>query len=306
MPDLDIQKLQTEFEELSQKLSDPKYFEDQKTYESLAKRYGELKGLLARSPHFKSAHPTSALASKNDEAIIEIRPGAGGEESALFAEDLYRMYTRFSEKRGWKIRVLDSRKSDLGGLKEIIFEVSGKDAISELKGESGVHRVQRIPETEKSGRIHTSTVSVAVLPKASPVDVEIRAEDIRVDTFRASGPGGQNVNKTSSAVRVTHVPTGIVAESQEGRLQQENKELAMTILRARLFQKRASEEAQKRGELRKQQIGTAERSEKIRTYNFPQDRITDHRIQKSWGNIRRIMDGEIDPIIEATREILAP
>lgn len=306
MPDFDIEKLQTEFAELSQKLADPKYLQDQKTYQSLSKRYGELKGLLAGSLRVKSAEPHPGLDSKSDVAIIEIRPGAGGEEAALFAENLYRMYVRFAEKKGFQLKLLDSRKTDLGGLKEIIFQISGKDAFQKLQRESGVHRVQRIPETEKSGRIHTSTASIAVLPKARPLDIEVRAEDIKIDTFRASGPGGQNVNKTSSAVRVTHIPTGIVAESQQGRLQQDNKELALTILRARLLKKKTDEEAQKRGELRKQQIGTAERSEKIRTYNFPQDRVTDHRIQKSWGNIKRIMDGDIDQIIDETHSNPAP
>lgn len=239
------------------------------------------------------------LDAKNDEVIMELRSGAGGDEAALFAHQLYRMYTRYAERLGWKTKVLSSHRTEIGGLKEIIFEITGKDAYGRMMHEGGVHRVQRIPDTEKSGRIHTSTVSIAVLPKARPYDIEVKPEDIRVDTYRSSGPGGQNVNKTSSAVRITHVPTGIVAASQEGRLQQENKELAMTILRSKILQRHKEDDASKTGALRKHQIGTAERSEKIRTYNFPQDRVTDHRVKKSWSKIERIIDGQIDEIIEA-------
>ena len=234
---------------------------------------------------------------------MEIRGGTGGDEASLFAQQLLRMYTKYAEKNGWKVKVLSSHRTDVGGLKEIILEISGKDAMESLEFESGVHRVQRIPETEKTGRIHTSTVSVAVLPKARPVDIEIRPEDIRIDTYRASGPGGQNVNKTSSAVRVTHIPTGMIVASQEGRLQQDNRELAMTILRSRLLQIKKDEEMKRMGEMRKQQIGTGERSEKTRTYNFPQDRITDHRIKKSWSNVQKIMDGDIDSIVKSLQEM---
>ena len=209
------------------------------------------------------------------------------------------MYSKYAERAGWKVKVLGSHRTELGGIREIIFEISGKDSMLKMKNESGVHRVQRIPETEKSGRVHTSTASVAVLPKAKSSDMEIRIEDIRVDTYRASGPGGQYVNKTSSAVRITHIPSGLVVSSQEGRLQQENRELAMTILRSRLLKQKQEEEAKIRGDLRKQQIGTGERSEKIRTYNFPQDRVTDHRIGKNWSNIKHIMDGHIDEIVDS-------
>lgn len=236
---------------------------------------------------------------RNNNAIMEIRAGAGGDESSLFAQELYRMYLRYAEKMGWKTKVLTSHRTELRGIREIILEISGENSLKKMMNESGVHRVQRIPDTEKSGRIHTSTVSVAVLPKATPLDIAIKPEEIRVDTFRASGPGGQNVNKTSSAVRITHIPSGIVVSSQEGRLQQENRELAMTILRSRLLERKQGEEIKARGDLRKQQIGSGERSEKMRTYNFPQDRVTDHRIGKSWSNIKRIMDGEIDRIIKA-------
>lgn len=286
---MNTEDLQKEFNELSQKLSDPEYLSDPDKYQSISRRYGELKGLL------KSTQNTGA---GNNEVIIEIRAGTGGDEAALFAQELYRMYSRYGDRMNWKEKILDSRRTDLHGLKEIIFEFSGKNAYTNMKNESGVHRVQRIPETEKSGRIHTSTASVAVLPKAKPVDVEIRQEDLRIDTYRASGPGGQYVNKTSSAVRITHIPTGMVVSSQQGRLQQENKELALEILRSRILQKREEEEARSKGEMRKEQIGTSERSEKIRTYNFPQDRVTDHRVNKSWHSIERIMNGEIDEIVK--------
>ena len=292
MPETDTANLQAEFDELSRKLADPAYLSNPQEYQRIAKRYGELKGLLS----VNSASPSEG---KKSEAIIEIRAGAGGDESALFAQELYRMYSKYAERAGWKVKVLGSHRTELGGIREIIFEISGKDSMLKMKNESGVHRVQRIPETEKSGRVHTSTASVAVLPKAKSSDMEIRIEDIRVDTYRASGPGGQYVNKTSSAVRITHIPSGLVVSSQEGRLQQENRELAMTILRSRLLQQKQEEEAKTRGDMRKQQIGTGERSEKIRTYNFPQDRVTDHRIGKNWSNIKHIMDGHIDEIVDS-------
>jgi len=301
MAESNLGSLQQEFEELSQKLTDPELVSNPQEYRRVAKRYGELKSILSQQGYFSGAVGERGLDSKDNEVILEIRAGAGGEEAALFAQELHRMYVRYAEQRGWKIKVLQSSRTELGGLKEIIFDIIGKEAFSRMRQERGVHRVQRIPETEKVGRVHTSTVSVAVLPKARPVDIEIKPEDIYIDTYRSSGPGGQNVNKTSSAVRITHLPTGIVASSQEGRLQQDNRELAMTILRSRLLQRKQEEQAQARTELRRQQIGSAERSEKIRTYNFPQDRVTDHRVGKSWGNIRRIMDGEINEIVEATR-----
>lgn len=286
----DTNNVQAELADLSQKLSDPVYLTNPGEYQKIAKRYGELKGLLAKR---------ESAGTAENEAIIEIRPGAGGDEASLFSYELYRMYTKYAESKGWKVRVLNLHKTEVGGIKEIIFELTGKNAFKKILTESGVHRVQRIPDTEKMGRVHTSTVSVAVLPKARPIDIEIKPEEITVDVFRASGPGGQNVNKTSSAVRITHLATGITVSSQEGRVQQDNRELAMTILRARLLQKKQDDEARTRGELRREQIGGSERSEKIRTYNFPQDRVTDHRIKKSWSNIAKIMDGAIDEILEA-------
>lgn len=231
-------------------------------------------------------------------AIIEIRPGPGGEEATLFAGDLFRMYSQFAQKRGWTVEILNQHLSDTGGIKEVIAKVSGENAFGTLKHESGVHRVQRIPVTESSGRIHTSTASVAVMPEARDIDVEITPEDIQIDTYRSSGAGGQHVNKTESAIRITHLPTGIVVTCQESRSQLKNRETAMSLLRSRLYEKELQEQQSKRASLRKEQIGSAMRAEKIRTYNFPQSRITDHRIKKSWHNLDTIMDGDLDAIIE--------
>lgn len=225
----------------------------------------------------------------NKNVIIEIRAGAGGDEAAIFAADLYRMYARFAEKRSWKIKKLDANT----------LQISGTNAYQYLKQEAGVHRVQRIPKTEKSGRIHTSTASVAVLPQVESKEIEIKPSDIRIDTFRASGPGGQNVNMRSTAVRITHIPTGIVVSSQDERTQGSNRENAMSILRSKLYLIKTEKELQKMGSERRAQIGTADRSEKIRTYNFPQDRITDHRVGKSFHNIEKILDGNIEPMVKA-------
>ncbi len=230
--------------------------------------------------------------------IIEIRAGTGGDEAALFAADLFRMYTRFAEKQGWKTKLLDASSTPLKGYKEIIFELSDSDVYSKLKQESGVHRVQRIPETEKSGRIHTSTATVAVLPQIKKEEIKINPKDLRIDTFRASGPGGQYVNRRESAVRITHIPTGITVASQQERTQAANKETAMKILRSKLYAKKIEEEEKQKGTMRRRQIGTGERSEKIRTYNFPQNRVTDHRIKKSWHNLEAILDGDLEPIIK--------
>lgn len=234
--------------------------------------------------------------------IVEIRAGTGGEEAALFAADLFRMYSRFAEKEGWKTKVLDSNASSLKGIKEIIFKISGGDAYEKLKLEGGVHRVQRIPETEKSGRIHTSTATVAVLPEVESKEIEIKPSDLKITSFRASGPGGQYVNKTESAVRITHLPTSITVASQTERHQASNRENALSILRSKLYSIKMEKELKKLGQQRKSQIGTAERSEKIRTYNFPQDRITDHRIGKSWHNIENILNGNLEPLIKAFKE----
>ncbi len=239
-----------------------------------------------------------------NEVLVEIRAGAGGEEAALFARDLFEMYQKYSQKKEWTLNVLACHLTDLGGFKEISFSVKGENIEDYLKYESGVHRVQRIPETEKSGRIHTSTVSVVVLPKPKETDIEIKPQDIRVDVYRASGPGGQYVNRRESAVRITHLPTGIVATSQSARTQVANRENALSVLRARLFDLQKEEEEKKAGQERKEKIGRSMRAEKIRTYNFPQDRITDHRIKKSWGHIENILNGDLDNIINSLKENL--
>lgn len=230
--------------------------------------------------------------------IIEIRGGAGGEEAALFAADLYRMYHMYAEKRSWKTELLNANETEIGGFKEISFEISGEGAYSRLKFEKGVHRVQRVPETEAQGRIHTSTVTVAVLPEAEEVEFEISPADIQVDTFRASGAGGQHVNKTESAIRLTHLPTGLVVECQDERSQYKNKSKAMKILRSRLYEQAQREAEQQVASERKAQVGTGDRSERIRTYNFPQGRVTDHRIGLTLYHLDQIINGNLDEVVE--------
>lgn len=231
-------------------------------------------------------------------AIVEIRAATGGEEAALFAADLYKMYTRYGERKGWKIENIHFHSTDIGGFKEVIFVVEGKDAFSILRYERGVHRVQRIPITESSGRIHTSTVTVAVLPEAEEIDdVQINPEDLRIETFRSRGAGGQHVNVTDSAVRITHIPTGIVVQCQDERSQHQNRAKAMRVLRSELLELREREQQQKISQERKSQIGRGERSERIRTYNFPQGRVTDHRVGLTLYNLEEILDGELDQLI---------
>jgi len=240
--------------------------------------------------------PPDPADSRN--TIIEIRAGAGGRESALFAADLYRMYTRYAEAHGWEFENLDSSPSDLGGYKEIIFQITGSEVYKRLKYESGVHRVQRVPATEAQGRIHTSTCTVAVLPEAEEVEVELKPEDLDITVCRASGPGGQGVNTTDSAVQIVHKPSGLIVRCADQRSQQKNKARALTVLRSRLLERRVAEENAKYAAQRKAQVGTGERNERIRTYNFPQNRVTDHRIELTLYNLPMVMEGEIDSIIE--------
>ena len=240
--------------------------------------------------------PPNPTDSRN--TIIEIRAGAGGSESALFAADLYRMFTRYSESQGWKVEALDSSPSELGGFKDVVFSVTGTDVFKRLKYESGVHRVQRVPATEAQGRIHTSTATVAVLPEAQEVDIEIKPEDLDITTCRASGKGGQGVNTTDSAVRIVHKPTGLEVRCADERSQQKNRVSAMKVLRSRLLEKKTADVNAKYDAQRKEQVGSGERSEKIRTYNFPQNRVTDHRLEVTLYNLLQVMEGDLDCLIE--------
>jgi peptide chain release factor 1 len=260
----------------------------------------EIEEINAKIPKLEQVVLLSLLPPQPDDdrdAIVEIRAGAGGSEAAIFAGDLYRMYTRYAEANGLRCELIEASANDAGGFKEVIFQIFGDDVFRRLRYESGVHRVQRVPATEAQGRIHTSTATVAVLPEAEEVDIELRPQDLRIEVCRAGGPGGQGVNTTDSAVQVMHIPTGKIVRCQDGRSQQKNKEKALTILRSRLLEEKREEEAQKYAAHRKSQIGSGGREEKIRTYNFPQNRLTEHRIGVTLYNLDRVMEGEIAELI---------
>lgn len=333
-----LEDVEKKYEELTSKISDPDVIADQNNWRVYMKEHAEIEPIVMKykeykktkqqmedakelmsDPEMKELAEMEMLDNKeklpkleeelkillipkdpddDKNVICEIRAGTGGDEAALFAGTLFRMYTMYCERKHWKLEVLNENETGLGGYKEISFMITGKGAYSRLKFESGAHRVQRVPDTESSGRIHTSAATVAVLPVVEDVEVEINPSDIKMDVYRASGAGGQHVNKTSSAVRLTHIPTGIVAECQTERSQLQNREYAMRLLRSRLYEKQQSERDEKLASERKSQVGTGDRSEKIRTYNYPQGRITDHRIGMSIYQMQDFLDGNLDEMID--------
>lgn len=295
-----IEKMEA-LEKAEQEIADLKMEKTKETDESLKNLIADELNNLEKTVEKNSRelhelqNPSNPNDSKN--VIVEIRAGSGGDESTLFTAELFRMYSRFAERKKWKCHIISSSRTGLGGFKEVIFEIHGDAIYKFLKFEMGVHRVQRVPETEKAGRVHTSAVTVAVLPEAEEVDIDIKSSDLRIDTFMAGGHGGQSVNTTYSAIRITHLPSNMVVTCQDERSQQQNKLKAMTILRSRLLAAEEEKKRKERDDQRKSQVGTGDRSEKIRTYNFPQDRLTDHRIKMNFHNLATIMDGDIEPII---------
>jgi peptide chain release factor 1 len=335
-----VDQIESRFAELSAQMSDPAVIGDQRRYAEVGRAYRSLEAAHALAQEWRKATDDAAGARElladgedpelrellnasegrlaeleeeirlamvgpdpNDDknVIVEIRAGTGGDEAALFGADLFRMYTRYAERNRWKVEILSATETDGGGFREIIFEVRGKGAYSHLRYESGVHRVQRVPATERQGRIHTSTASVAVLPEAEEVDIQIAENELKIDVYRSSGNGGQSVNTTDSAVRITHLPTGLVVTCQDEKSQLKNKTKALTVLRSRLYDAEQQKLAQERGDVRRSQIGSGERSEKIRTYNYPQDRISDHRVNLNLSNIPSVLDGQIDPFVHELR-----
>ncbi|NJD03169.1 MAG: peptide chain release factor 1 [Ruminiclostridium sp.] len=337
-----LEVTENRYEEINQRLSDPRILDNQDEYRKLMKEHSDLEEIVAKyreykkvgkdikearellddtldkdfrvmvQSEFEDAREKLEQVSRelkilllpkdpNDErsVIVEIRGGAGGEEAALFAGVLFRMYTRYAERNRWKTEILDANETEIGGFKEIVFSIEAKGAFSKLKYESGVHRVQRVPSTESSGRIHTSTVTVAVLPEVDEVDVDINPNDLQIDTYRASGAGGQHINKTDSAIRITHMPSGIVVTCQDQRSQFKNKDKAMKVLRSKLYDAAQQQQDSEIAKARKSQVGTGDRSERIRTYNFPQGRVTDHRIGLTLYKIDEIADGGLDEIIDS-------
>ena len=295
---LRYESLQAESEELRELIRG----EDDEELVKMARE--ELGALTSQMPEVEQA-VLQALVSKDPadsrDAIVEIRAGTGGSEAALFAGDLFRLYSRFADRNGWKVSVMSSSAGQVGGFKEVIFGVSGRGAYGNLKFENGVHRVQRVPETESSGRLHTSAASVAVLPEANAVEIEIASHDLKIDVYRSSGPGGQSVNTTDSAVRITHVPTGLVVTCQDEKSQHKNKDKALRVLRSRLYDQKMREANAERDEARRKAVGSGDRSVKIRTYNFPQDRVTDHRLEGNAKNhpLRKVIEGDMDALLNA-------
>jgi peptide chain release factor 1 len=292
-----------EYQEVARSLEETRAMLDDSPEEDMAELvWQEITKLESRQENLLGELKLALLPrDANDERdiIMEIRAGAGGDEAGLFAADLFRMYSRYAQNKGWAVDIIDSNESGIGGFKEIVFEIKGRGAFSRLKYERGVHRVQRVPVTESSGRIHTSTATVAVLPEAEEVEVDINSEDLKTDIFHSGGAGGQNVNKVATAVRITHLPTGIVTVCQDERSQLRNRNKAMAVLRARLLDIEQRKQETEVSQLRRSQVGSGDRAEKIRTYNFPQDRLTDHRISLNMHNLPRILSGELDELIDA-------